>query len=147
MCLIIKHMFVHFEKPGPLPSSEIVMDLVEDALGGHCTHVDSSSVLYGEVRDLRDACESAARDAILNPTCYDPAVSELDARQRRRAAAEVKCDLQAQHERDEATGRVTLRAWCGRVCQLRPHATADPGLIVISNTYPVVMKNYRDNRS
>lgn len=140
-------MIVNLGQPGTEQPSELILDFVEDVRGGDPEFGNSSPLLYDAARELHDACESVARDTILNPTCHEPEVHEWSAMERQRRAALLACVLHAEYLRDIDTQTVTLRAWCGTACLLRARAIADPGQLVICNTYPVVMQNFRDSRS
>ena len=140
-------MYVNLGKPGPEPSSELILDFVEDKLGGD-THIGNSSpLLYDAAHELHDACEDAARDALLNPSCPGPQIDGLNMAERQRRAAAVICTIHAEYLRDGDNETVTMRAWCGQTCLLRPKAIADPGELVIGNTYPVVIENFRNSHS
>lgn len=136
-------MYIRHGEFGDAPRSEIILDLVEDAAAGRPEEGGAYGVLLAKVVELHDACTSVARDALLNPTCHDPTFGRLTPKERTERANSVDCYLNAEQAGPEE-GKITLRTGCEAECHLRPIAIADPGVLVVDNTYPALIEAFRN---
>jgi hypothetical protein len=139
-------MYIKHQAGGNIPKSQIILDIFENAAAGTVERGNAFGILLEKATELHDACETVARDAILNPTCHDPAFARLTPQERIERAKVVSCHLAADWEQDFSEGTVTLGSGCVEDCHLRPSAIADPGVIVVDNTYPILIDEYRKNR-